>query len=327
MVLFMTRTLTAKALAIFMQKWPSVPLQATFNNAKAGLIVAFISLSVCSLSIAPAQGQNYFSDPSQPIAANQGSQNASAFPISNGPSPFSASPFSYSGFNTPFNRYGLGLSSLTSIPGIPGIPRIGAGIPSIPYVGLPSIPYVGSLSSFTSLPWHGTGVRLGSGYGYGNWSPSYGSYSGLSNYASYSGLNSFARNGSTWGWGGWSRPMGRLSNQQFIQTAPSKAAGNYYAPATADPSAAGGYYAGSIYSTDNGNQSRSRTAPSNPGGTGLSALGTGNGSNKSVFGGDYVDFKSPSSSGKRDYTKPQKDYWGGSGSPFPQDLNSTPWSK
>ena len=46
------------------------------------------------------------------------------------------------------------------------------------------------------------------------------------------------------GMGGNSPEFGRLTNTRVIQTAPSKASGNYYAPSTTDPTASGSYYAG-----------------------------------------------------------------------------------
>lgn len=222
-------------------------------------------------------------------------------------SPLQAQPFSSSGFG--YSGLGLGRSAFNSIPYVGGIPHIGIpsiGIPSIgiPNIGIPSIgipyvpslsiPYVGGFGGFGgigSLIGHNryrsfgssySGYGLGAGYGLGS---GFGTGFGSSYPAAYS----------------WARPFGRLSSQNVIQTAPSKAAGNYYAPATVDPSAAGSYYASS------GNE--------NP--------------RTQVFDKDYSDYRRSraNSYGNSDHTKPQKNYWGASGSPFPQDLNSTPWSK
>lgn len=79
---------------------------------------------------------------------------------------------------------------------------------------------------------------------------------------------------------------GPMSGYGFVQTAPSQAAGNYYAPSTGD-SQSGSYYAKPAY--------------------------------------QYMR-PAAKSSGNTNYYRPQKNYWGSS-SPFPADLNSTPWSK
>lgn len=221
------------------------------------------------------------------------------------PQGFSASPLAWPGtlgLNNLRNSSGLGLgrslpfASVPYMPSIPyaGIPHVGIPYTGIPYVGIPhvpslAIPYVGSLGGLSSL-----GGLIGHSGSGRSWSDPYSFYrSG----GSYAGSNS------------WARPFGRLSGQSFIQTGPSKAAGNYYAPATVDPSAAGNYYASSD------NHSQAAPKPRNQ-----------------VFDKDYSDFGSYNRSknsnyGNSDHTKPQKNYWGGSGSPFPQDLNSTPWSK
>ncbi len=231
------------------------------------------------------------------------------------PQGFSASPLAWPGalgLNNLGSSSGLGLGRslpFASVPYLPSIPY--AGIPSvgIPYVGIPhvpslAIPYVGSIGGLGNL-----GGLIGhNGLGR-SWSDPYSFYRSGS---SWSGL----RSGLGYGFGSsypsnysWARPFGRLSGQSFIQTGPSKAAGNYYSPATVDPTAAGNYYA----SSDNHNQAAPK--PRNQ-----------------VFDKDYSDFGSynrskSSSFGNSDHTKPQRNYWGGSGSPFPQDLNSTPWSK
>lgn len=252
------------------------------------------------------------------------------------PQGFSTSPLAWPGalgLNNLGNTSGLGLGRslpFASVPYLPSIPYAGipsVGIPSvgIPYVGIPhmpslTIPYVGSIGGLGNL-----GGLIGhSGLGR-SWSDPYSYYRGGSPFgrsygssygSSWSGLRSGLGYGFGSGFGAsypsnysWARPFGRLSGQSFIQTGPSKAAGNYYSPATIDPTAAGNYYA----SSDNHNQAAPK--PRNQ-----------------VFGKDYSDFGSynrskSSSFGNSDHTKPQRNYWGASGSPFPQDLNSTPWSK
>ncbi len=220
------------------------------------------------------------------------------------PQGFSASPLGWPGalrLNNLGSSSGLGLGRslpFASVPYLPSIPYARMPYVGIPYVGIPhvpslTIPYVGSIGGLGNL-----GGLIGhSGLGR-SWSDPYSYYRGGSPFGrSYGGFYS------------WARPFGRLSGQSFIQTGPSKAAGNYYSPATIDPTAAGNYYA----SSDNHNQAAPK--PRNQ-----------------VFGKDYSDFGSynrskSSSFGNSDHTKPQRNYWGASGSPFPQDLNSTPWSK
>lgn len=101
----------------------------------------------------------------------------------------------------------------------------------------------------------------------------------------------FANRGLPYGWSGHSLHSlgGPMSGYGFVQTAPSKAAGNYYAPASADSQSgqSGSYYA---------------EKPA------------------------YQYMRPSKSSGNTNYYRPQKNYWGSS-SPFPADLNSTPWSK
>jgi len=207
------------------------------------------------------------------------------------------------------------------VPYLPSIPYARMPYVGIPYVGIPhvpslTIPYVGSIGGLGNL-----GGLIGhSGLGR-SWSDPYSFYRSGSSFGGYGpGLRSGLGYGFGSGFGtnfgssypsnySWARPFGRLSGQSVIQTGPSKAAGNYYSPATVDPTAAGSYYA----SNDNHNQAAPK--PRNQ-----------------VFDKDYSDFGSynrskSSSFGNSDHTKPQKNYWGGSGSPFPQDLNSTPWSK
>lgn len=235
------------------------------------------------------------------------------------PQGFSASPLGWPGtlgLNNLGSSSGLGLGRslpFASVPYLPSIPYAGIPYVGIPYVGIPhvpslAIPYVGSIGGLGNL-----GGLIGhSGLGRSLSDP----YSFYRSGSSWSGLRSGLGYGFGSGFGtsypsnySWARPFGRLSGQNFIQTGPSKAAGNYYSPATVDPTAAGNYYA----SSDNHNQAAPK--PRNQ-----------------VFDKDYSDFGSynrskSSSFGNSDHTKPQRNYWGASGSPFPQDLNSTPWSK
>ena len=222
---------------------------------------------------------------------------------------------------------GLGTMRRSSIPFMGSIPYVGVPYVGVPYVGVPylgahvpslSIPYVGGFGGLGTLSSIGSigGLVGHSGWGRGSWSDPYRFYRSAGSFGAYPSYGSGLGSGLGYGLGSsfgssyssaysWARPFGRLSNQSFIQTAPSKAAGNYYAPATVDPSAAGSYYADSQPAQKPRNQ---------------------------VFGKDYSDYgnynrSKASSYGNSDHTKPQKDYWGGSGSPFPKDLNSTPWSK
>lgn len=134
----------------------------------------------------------------------------------------------------------------------------------------------------SSLP---VGLGLGLGLGLGGHNYGFNNY-GFNNY----GFNNYGSMG--WGYrpgwgslsGGGIPSSGRLSSTRVIQTAPSKASGNYYAPSTADSTASGSYYSSTPYS------------------------------------GNYQTFEPRKKSVDRDY-------WGSSGSPYPKDLNSVPWSK
>ncbi len=103
------------------------------------------------------------------------------------------------------------------------------------------------------------------------------------------GMGGMGMGGMGMGFGGNSSEFGRLTNTRVFQTAPSKASGNYYAPSTPDPTASGSYY----------------------------------GSNASTS----LVFPTSHQSSPQSYTKPQRNYWGSGGNPFPQDANSVPWSK
>ena len=209
-------------------------------------------------------------------------------------------PFSQSGWSGGLGMSRLGGAAFGNIPYVGSVP-FGGGVPYVPALGIPrvpslSIPYVGGLGGLSGL-----GGLIRHGWG-GSYSDPYRLYRAGSSFGNFGGYSSF---GSSYPSSySWARPFGRLTGQSIIQTGPSKAAGNYYAPATADPTEAGNYYASepSVQKTRN-----------------------------QVFDKDYQDYndykRTRPSYGNSDHTKPQRDYWGGSGSPFPKDLNSTPWSK
>jgi len=117
-------------------------------------------------------------------------------------------------------------------------------------------PSFGWGSRLPSLGWGGWRVGLGWGgwhsrLGWGGWSPSVG-WGGWRVGLGWGGWHSGL------GWGGWSgwgyglpgcgsglgslRSTGTFSTR-VIQTEPSKASGNYYAPSTVDTTASGSYYA------------------------------------------------------------------------------------
>lgn len=152
----------------------------------------------------------------------------------------------------------------------------------------------GAISPFGGGYWGG-GWR-----GYGGW----GGYGGLGGYGGFGGLGGLGGwggyggwGGGPWGWYGGSfgaaalgasaasmsggSQTGVVTPTNVMQSAPSKASGNYYAPSTADSTASGGYYA--------------TTAPA--------AI-------------PMMQQKAPVTN-----------FWGGSGSPLPKDINSVPWAK
>jgi hypothetical protein len=125
------------------------------------------------------------------------------------------------------------------------------------------------------------------GLGYGMPFGGYGGYGGFGGYGL--GIPGMGMGGMGMGMGmGTSPEFGRLTSTKVIQTAPSKASGNYYAPSTVDSTASGSYYANPSSTTMAFPLNHQNTQPS---------------------------------------YKSQKNYWGTSGSPFPKDLNSVPWSK
>ncbi|GEM_PF-1844771 len=155
--------------------------------------------------------------------------------------------------------------SFGSVPYLGSVPSIGS-IPSIPYVG--SIPYIGSIPRIGALP-----------------------YSNFYRPSAFSGAFS----------GNYARPFqnygipnsGRLSNTTVIQTAPSKASGNYYSGSVGDASASGGYYSSS---SSSGQKSQDDYA--------------------------YLNrIQRPKS-----LNNSSDNYWGSSGNPFPKDLKSVPWA-
>jgi hypothetical protein len=139
-------------------------------------------------------------------------------------------------------------------------------VPSIP--GIPGIPGISSLNSFVPS------------YGFGRAFTPY-QYMGGRYWGNSYGLNR-----------GGIPSSGRLSSVQVIQTAPSKASGNYYSAPTTDSSASGSYYAGSH--------------------------------NNSYFGNTSI-YNSGVYSSRRSLNNSSETNWGASGNPFPKDLNSTPW--
>lgn len=168
---------------------------------------------------------------------------------------FGPGGFGLGGFGLPgFGGYGLG------VPGGFG----GWGYPGFGFGGLanPALAGVGAAFGSPFAGGFGNPYLYGPGWGFGT----------PGSAALYMGaFGNSAR----------SSQLGTLNTPRVIQTAPSKASGNYYAPSTVDTSASGSYYA----------------------------------SQSPAFTPMMAPKKSPT------------DYWGSQGSPFPKDLNSTPWSK
>ncbi len=138
----------------------------------------------------------------------------------------------------------------------------------------------------------------GSGMGYGSWghSPGFGSYPGWGSGLGYSGYSGYRGYGTPWySPGGYAmnrmhssnQQLGTLSGSTVIQTAPSKASGNYYGPGSTDSSASGSYYA---------SDTPSYVPAPKPYSTGDNFWGGGSGSGTSS-----------------------------NSNPFPKDLNKTPW--
>lgn len=176
-----------------------------------------------------------------------------------------------------------------------GSPAINPVLPVVPfaggssYWGTPGIGTglgIGGFSSTVRIPSYGySNIGLGTGWGagvpYGNFG-GWGAYPGMGFGGAYSPF--FSPGGY-----GMSRmhaanqQLGTLNSGPVIQTAPSKASGNYYSPSSTDSTASGSYYASDTPS--------------------------------------YVPAPKPYSTGDN--------FWGGSpgtnSSPFPKDLNKTPW--
>lgn len=199
----------------------------------------------------------------------------------------------------PNTNFGAGSGWLNSSlgSGVPyvnsGIPYVGSGIPyvgsGIPYAGS-GIPYVGSVG----VPRFGIPGIPGIPYvgSLGSVGSVVSRIGGLG-YGGY-GYGGYGRYGG-WGYGrnlynGGIPSSGKLSNTTVIQTGPSPSSGSYYTQSSADPSASGGYYKSSSPSQDDNAFYRSR-------------------------------YYKPAS-----INNDNKNYWGGSGTPFPKDLNSTPWN-
>ncbi|HMW90971.1 MAG TPA: hypothetical protein PKE54_13150 [Candidatus Obscuribacter sp.] len=186
-------------------------------------------------------------------------------------------------------------SHLGSLPYVGSLPNLGS-VPyagSVPYVS--SIPYAGSIPSIGSIPYAGSIPYVGSLPGLGSlpyvggYLPHGGSFLGLPyNYSRNWYASPFSAYSRPYGLPGGIPSSGRLSSTRVIQTAPSKASGNYYSSSTPDPGASGSYYSSSTTRDDYAYYS-SRPKPKSPNNTSDS-------------------------------------YWGASGSPFPKDLKSTPWA-
>lgn len=126
-----------------------------------------------------------------------------------------------------FGGFGLGLGGIgLGVPGIGvGMPGIGVGLSGIglgvPGIGVPGIGYSG-IGTVPYTPFGGFGPYAG----FGAWNPQ-GS-------ALFMGAMGNRLNNSK---------LGQVGSARVIQTAPSKASGNYYAPSNVDTTAAGSYYA------------------------------------------------------------------------------------
>jgi hypothetical protein len=288
--------------------------------------------------------------PQQIIVPKVGASFGDPTPISNGAFLATAAPYRWLGaaayggvapvFGTPYypavgglSAFGLGNGYMSAggwgrSPGFGGLGGIGGfgGYGGYGhYAGLGGLTSWGGYHGFggpAGIGFGGMGLGLGVigglGGGYGGFGGlgglgGYGGYGGYGHYGGYGGyggfspmtgygagyglgmmgmgMGGFGGMGGMGGIGGNSSEFGRLTNTRVIQTAPSKASGNYYAPSTPDPTASGSYYSNS------------------------------SGSSTSLV------FPASHQTGSQSYTKPQKDYWGSGGSPFPKDMNSVPWNK
>jgi hypothetical protein len=187
--------------------------------------------------------------------------------------------------------------------GIPGAPSSGWGGPpyglNYGYGGpfIAGLGYGGSLYGGLRSGYGPVGALapfavnsfFGHGIGYGGWNRGGWAYGNpwFGGFGSGFGLLGGGSQFSPYG-DGWGGGMA----SRVVQEEPSKASGNYYAPSTVDTTASGSYYAQTDGSTIQVPMKQPQTDSS------------------------YWGKNSSSSS-----------YWGGSGNPFPKDLNSVPWNK
>ncbi len=255
---------------------------------QCGFKAVVLCFSAISFFTLPAQAQGYFNDPSnKPEPVSQGVDLSGDHQLYIDRQGGSA----FVGYR-PMRGYQTFSSLIGGIPYVPHVPRVGVagfGLPSFGIPGVPSIPGLGTLSSLGRgrLPFVGSNSWSGSSYGLGNGS-GFGGYGYLNGYGSSSGF----------GYGFANSPINRISNQPvFIPSGPSKAAGSYYNAPTPDATAAGNYYTST-------SPAPAYTPPPRS-----------------------YDYKPASGfNSGTNLLKPQKNYWGGSASPYPKDLNSTPWS-
>jgi hypothetical protein len=191
---------------------------------------------------------------------------------SGGPAGRSGNPgFGWGGYGTGYGAPGF------------GAPIIGAPI----YGGFGGTPFAGGYGGFGSIgSGYGGNPFTNGGFGSGYW----GGY-GMSGFGGY-GYGGFGGVGGM-GLGG-GNSLGLMQPSHVVQTEPSKASGNYYAPSTVDTTASGSYYA-----------QTSGTAIQMPA-------------------------KRPSTNANYWKQDSNSNYWGsggGSSTPFGKDLNSVPWNK
>jgi hypothetical protein len=153
--------------------------------------------------------------------------------------------YPYRGYGYGYRGYGYGLGGYGGY-GYSGLPFSGYGF------GYGGVPFSGYGPGYAGLPF--------SGYGAGGWSaftnPALGplapglGFGGVPGYSPYGyGYGWYTNPGfgaimmGAFGNSGMSSKLGAITPTRVIQSAPSKASGNYYAPSTADPTASGGYYA------------------------------------------------------------------------------------
>jgi len=186
---------------------------------------------------------------------------------------------------------------------LPGASIFSFGSPAM-MPAVPVLPYVRGMGMGLATPYYG-----GIGSPYSGWGGGYSGFGGYGGWGSGAGFGSGAGWGSAlgngFGMGGWgygspmfspggygmmrthsaNQKLGTLSEGPVMQSAPSKASGNFYSPGSTDSSASGSYYTSDTPSYV--------PAP------------------KSYSTGD--NFWGGGSTGS------------GSSNPFPKDLNKTPW--